>query len=287
MTTIALREFDSISELGRYLREAKALPASSDGGRRDGASSSWDLGIGYQGALDMALAGGSWAEGAKQLRRAMIETERLCARAPLPELVRSVAGFAPDVPGFCAGNPCAMWNEQADEDGLRQRSRIIRIGVSTNMWQGVPAPHCFNRGAALLSVIDTLEAEGMRVELTAVSIYQNHDGTPHRHLAVTIKRAEDQWSAESAAFALCHAGYHRRLGFAVADSNPETLSASNNGYCYEIGDRWASPDFDVCYPRVHKGAMDRFASAESALRYVIEYVNKGIAAMSAREEQAA
>ena len=129
----------------------------------------------------------------------------------------------------------------------------------------------FNRGAAILSVIDEMENRGTRVELWAVS-RSSTDGNDRTgtNFRVKIKDASEQWSPSSVAFALCHTAYNRRLMFRIAESfkHLEKFVVS-----FGRGGSVIPDDFDVWFPFVLSTESDWAETPEGAMKYVAEQAN--------------
>jgi hypothetical protein len=178
---------------------------------------SWDLGVGYRGALELARIG--WSEGAKDL------SDRLDAHMPPHDHEVSwrydVAGELPDIGRFLAGDPAHM-RRHGHPKGHRP---IIGIAVNSALRSNAKAHQIANYGAALVAVIDRIENAGRRVELTV------HNVTAHGKTRVSmgwvVKKADDPFDLAAVAFSLAHPASVRRIVFAMMEHS--TLP-SNPGY---------------------------------------------------------
>ena len=111
------------------------------------------------------------------------------------------------------------------------------------------------------------------MELTA--LWANQDGQQPREMAdirVTVKEAHDVWSADSVAFAICHASFNRRLAWRVAETSPLLPSLTAGGYGRGVGKghEAVKNDFDVFLPWQTKD----YYTAETALRDVQNQVKR-------------
>lgn len=265
---------DSISQLPAWIkdhpRKATGSSASTDGGY----DRSWDRGLGFKGAMDMAANGGNWEEGAAAVSVAHVEMEGLKNTDKVPMFDLDVAGYMPDVEAFLSGDPCNMWNE---EEGESDQKPIISLGVQLYIPCHVDQQRLFNRGAAILSVIDDLEGRGYRVELWGCVAGISHNKKFGIDLRVKLKGAEEHWSPASVAFGLCHAATARRLGFRVV----EAFKDADKGYLPGHAGDWSEPvgaEFDVWFPYMTGNVEgdQHYSTAEKALDFVVNKVKGGI-----------
>ena len=264
--------FNSISEIPGWI---ESHPQVTRGSESTSCSSSrdWDLNTPLAKALEFARNGGNWEEGGKMVRETTLKMADLRRTGRVPSLDTDVCGFLPDVPAFLSGDPSCMWSE-GEEDGVQ--APILSIGVGVRAPSFATSEQKVNYGAAILSVVDELENKGVRVELWAV--YANEKGTDKTDFRVLIKAAEESWSPNSAAFALCHPAYHRRLMFRLAESF-ESLSRFTGSYGvgYNI-----KRDFDVWVPALAPGdswSLDR--------KHSLEHTTELVQSQLIQQEQAA
>jgi len=257
--------FNSISEIPAAIGRLPHPNAMQGGSENEGKSKSWDGGLGYKNAVKIAEQGGYWPEGTKAMQEAVLEIESLKTEGRLPAIDTDVAGYLPDIDAFLAGDPCHMYTE--DEDASDSKP-IISIGVAVGRAGMVSQSEAVNRGAAILSVIDDLENQGVRVELWA--IWYNKDGARGVDYRTLIKRADEQWAPASAAFALCHAAFSRRLMFRLAETD-EKLQAFCRGmgsgapgkpegidiFFKRAGGQTDAGNDNKRYYRTREGAMNR------------------------------
>lgn len=205
-------QFSSLAEVTHWLAHT---PQGPNWTRRESvtamASQSWDLGVGYQGALRLARDG--WPEGIKKL-------SALAATVPNKMTYESrydVAGERPDVARFLSGDPSNMIHR-----GKSQKpKRAITIGFNVAANCGITSTEMWNYGAAMVALVDRLESRHVRVELLgnwAITVSGKRFG-----FAWTVKSAEDALDMGAVAFSLAHPAMMRRLGFAVMErSNLQT-----------------------------------------------------------------
>lgn len=209
-------EFDSIAELVMQLDRLPRRWPSEDS-RTAKASDRWDNGVGWQGALRMAVEG--WEEGVGKVS-ALVDSLPMGARA-----VRtySAAGDYPDVPRAVSGDPFNMVRR-----GMAHKQRpTMTIVVNCCCSAAVPASAMMNYAAAMVSVVDRLENRGVSVELIgcAVSALRGKRGM----VAWTIKKAGDPVDLSAVAYGIGHPAMFRRLCFAAWERFPREMHTYGYG----------------------------------------------------------
>lgn len=249
-------QFASIVDFAHYVETATPQDGADTRAKDKSPEKTWDLNAGYDWALDCAKQGGHWEEGTRAVTAALGELSAPGDRHKT-EWRADVAGFLPNIPAAIVGSPLAMLRPIQSKDRKRG-GRIIRIGVNASLGSELDGKYVVYRGAALLRAIDELESHGYRVELTADYCMDPEswcapEGTGEWHCEVTLKAAEQQWSPESVAFALCHPAFSRRLGFRMKECCPVAWKATHWGYgggtaCK--GNHDADAPFNVWLPRM-------------------------------------
>jgi hypothetical protein len=269
MTAINQVIFESISDIPEYLNNN---PSLHDGSGRGGAGrTDWDGGLGFDGAMNMAADGGYWEEGAAMMMEATSEAIELKREGAAPEFEWGVTGARLDVDEYLSGSP-ECW-EYVEEDNT---APVISIGVQLYTPGGNPMSTYVNRGAALLSVIDDLEAQGVRVELWGcVSGIHRRGRDVAIDMRVCLKRAEEAWSPSSIAFGLCHPAMSRRLGFSVVEgfANMKRYCATGHSLDFD-NDRPIDSEFDVWFGYRSMLSTCKYDSVKRALGAVTYEVKR-------------
>ena len=245
-------EYTGMRDFARKVAKMIPLPGAGTSATKEGRGHDWDLNLGYQGAMDLAMSGG-WAEGAAKMAKTVGLAAPFIKQAVAPELELGMTGFLPDVPSYLRGSPCAMYGYAEEDESSRP---VVRVGVNCMMASAMEADCAFNRGAAILGIIDELENSGHRVELWAVlRTGGEHFGARGLEAAVKaqhasevlLKAAGEQWNPASVAFAICHPAFSRRLGFRVLESDEYTVRLTHGGYGGDYGVDRETSDFDVWF----------------------------------------
>lgn len=167
----------------------------------------------FETAIDMALRTG-WPEGRKLLY------DSLVAVIPRPSIFASeiyeVAGPIPVVPIYITGDPACMQDWQSDRLAV---NKIVRIDYSRSAGRGIKPETTMNRGAAVLSLANSLEQQGYSTELRIVNYVTEWE--TDFFSAIVYKRAGEFLDIDRAAFALAHPSMHRRLVWALREQHKE------------------------------------------------------------------
>lgn len=220
-------EFDSVAQFAAVDRTMKPEQTSYDSSRSY-KDTKW-AGCTFEEAVAYATDG--WADGRKKLAKLTATGIQRLDRAPIREVLHDVAGFSPNVPMYCAGMPDCMMQY----DTVTKPS-VLRLVVDCSRHCNVTATQIMNYGAALLSYIELIEAEGIRCELWAAQTTNgNGKGFSCR---VLVKESDQPFDFSAIAFALGHAGFQRRLGFRVKEQFAEMWSGcgkTKGGWCSGYG----------------------------------------------------
>jgi hypothetical protein len=255
--------FDSLADCARWLESTPpadgAGAQSHDTGHRP--SQSWDLGLGYAGAIEYASGGKVWADGLAMIRKgtANATAQREVAQAAV--LGNDIAGFMPDVPAYLAGQPDCMIAYGIEE--TKAPKPVISIALAGFSF-GMEAQDMVNRGVAVLSLVDALESDGQRCEVWFASSIVSNEGA---HMHLRVKAADQHWNPGAAAFALAHPGLFRRLWFATMERFEGVNGSTNGGYgtCRLVDQQDAAP-YTLAYP--YTTDADDWRTLDSALRRV-------------------
>ena len=143
----------------------------------------------------MQFASNGWPQGLNAVKEVIANTSTTMGRSL--GLQYDVAGFAPDIAAYCAGDPCHMMQKG---DVFSATTRVITLKVNGCFNAGVQQETVVNRGVAIMGIVDYLEANDVRVELTYCS--GNKSKGARFDYEVIIKRAEDPLDRDRAIFAL-------------------------------------------------------------------------------------
>lgn len=208
--TAARYRFDSMPELFDYIETApRTWPYKESATNRP--SQSWDLNLGYDGALRLAREG--WIEGAERAQEAL---RAFTPKSPAPDTKTDFFGHMPHVPRYCAGAPDNMLRHTNPPTVGGGRVITLYVAVNANCMQ--KAQNMANYGLGIAQYINQLETEGLRVEVHAAVAQNTSSGTIKRVAhTVCVKRADQPLDLAVMAFAIGHPAMFRRLWFALAE----------------------------------------------------------------------
>lgn len=220
------QDYDSVNDVLAHLEQDRpysAGTASTDNMAED----RWDLGIGYDGALD-AYTGG-WSEGAQ---KAYDLAERIIPR-PIGKrtaFTRDVAGSFPNVGAYLAGAPNAMYRPSSKRAKARPYVHLYApIGYSG----GTNAATAFDRGCAIVALCDALETAGCRVKITLIRNSDMFD-SPNTRLTMRflVKDYGERLDIDQLIFTAAHPAMFRRICFALQERSEHKVAKNHttSGY---------------------------------------------------------
>ena len=262
-----LWKYSSVAELGDDVLKVNQKERPT--GNCDSGRDAWDdTPHNLSEAMNTARQGGHWPEGARELQKVSVNTD-VGGDFEHEQLITSVTGFMPDVPALLNGEPECMYNiEDAPE-----RNRYIRMAVNITCASTVSQKELYNRGRAIMAIVEDLSIQGYGVEIFAVS--QAISGGADAQLEVKIKDAAEQWNPDIAAFMLSNSSILRKLFFRLIEDHEAITSRLGGSYGSPGNANWKE-ECDVYFPAMlggHRAGGD-YHSPESALETVKSKVQK-------------
>ena len=156
------------------------------------------------------LVNKGWKKGRAQL---VSQVETLALKKDLvsaPSFLYDVAGARPEVPLAVAGDPCCMWDVNPVMENKAPTYRLfINISASAQ-WE---AHQLMNWGACILSVVDSLEAQGdCSIEINICQANTDSEGL-NSEFIIRLKDAGQHLDFDVMAFAIAHPSMLRRVMF--------------------------------------------------------------------------
>lgn len=206
----ALYSFDSLLEISQHIEGTPRvwrIQQSKSARARD----TWDLGLGYDGALKLAREG--WLEGAQRAQEAL---RAFAPKSPAPDTKVDFYGHMPHVPRYCAGAPDSMLRHTTPP--TIGGGRVITLYVAINANCNQRADTMANYGLGVAQYINQLESQGMRVELYAC-VAQDTSGGAISRVAHSwrLKGADQPLDLAVIVFAIGHPAMYRRIWFAMIE----------------------------------------------------------------------
>ena len=214
--------FDSLSFyadfVGKLGRATKRAESKADIGF------DWDFGMSWAKTQEILKAGGCWEEGAKDLASVELPESAKQQTELAFSLECGPVGFAPIVPNVLAGCPETMLNATQTE----QPQKIIRLNVDMSICADVDSAHLFNRGKAILTCIDALQAQGYEVELWAMNTIEWRN--QRLNVNVCVKQAGEYYELGKTAFCLCSVALFRRLFLRLIEAHTFFADCASDSY---------------------------------------------------------
>lgn len=181
-------------------------------------------------------------------------------------------GFAPDVKAYLEGNPLSMINKYDRPD------KRITIHINTSYAGDTPKDKIFNRGAAVIAAIDTLELLEFMVDLR---LFEMSYCDTEVHLSeFVLKNPDERLNMRKLFFPLCHPSWVRRLNFRLMETTPgiHPMWVSNYGLPAEaklIREILDLNEKDILIPTVDELPLKGEDILEDT-RFIFDHLNKGM-----------
>lgn len=205
----------------------------------------------------MSLARDGWPEGRAKIGPILEQIDRSTAKdVMVPVIVNDVTGDCVDVDAYLTGQPENMlkWDEREDT------KRVARILFNISVSSGVSTEAIQWRGATVLALVDRLEAQGIRAEVTCV-IHCQQWGGYQNSTYFTVKEANEPLHLDRMAFFLIHPSSFRRLGFSGLECLPADCVNAMKFYAdgnYGQPKRLDKPEgFDLLVPEMHLDSVEK------------------------------
>jgi len=219
-----IRKYDSICQFAQYIDSLPEESRGKDTSKRR-VDKGWDMGVSFKQALNVALDGGNWQEGAEQLQSVSIDkAAHELAEVIEPAIIHDVCGGGLDIGEYLADSPECFFRLE-DVEVVRP---IVKIGVCNVPCANIEAHQMMNHGRAIIALVEALELQGYSVELSALFISRASGDVFISDTA--IKQAGEPWSAASVAYALAHPAFPRRLGFRELEEDKDCYKMTWQGY---------------------------------------------------------
>ncbi len=225
--------FNSISECGEYCRTLGINPGAASYDYPPSASN----GFIYGTAIDSALSGGAWPEGAQDLSAVCVAGD---FQKPLS--VRRVhaaeCGFIPLIPNALMGLPDSLLTITREQ----KEFRVLRIGVNVGRLYSLSERATLARGRAILRLVNALEAIGYKTEI--IALWVNSANGQRANIQTMVKPINEAPNLSALAFCFCSFAFQRRLMWRIAEAHYPIIAANN----YGNGQGYKGTKFDVYFP---------------------------------------
>lgn len=212
-----VRRFDNMTAFIDYLTE---VPNVSDI-KESEATGEWQEQWAGSASLEEAFGYAyRWDEGVNDIKRI---NERL--NVGVAKFVKE-SRYVHTVPGsynmsrIAQGHPRPVVRKFDTDQTRRGQGKIVSVIINVSASSGVSAENMRRRGAAALALVQALEKQGRRSEITVV-MKTGRGKTYTGEYRVTVKRPNEVLNLPSIAFACAHPSMLRRLIFAAMERENE------------------------------------------------------------------
>jgi hypothetical protein len=219
---------DSLPDIMRWIERT---PRNWDAHKSETSSSSsdWDMGAGWQGALELCRTG--WREGGKAMNLVFDALPRAQGAAMSFKYNPAHGRFS--LSKYLADNP-NMFKRRVKAEG-EVKSPIVYLAVNISAHGGTSATALHNYGAAVAAAVEALELSGARVQVDAYCV--STCGNAGKHRAVVgwnVKQAAESLNMAALAFSVAHPASLRRIMFALLERTPAAFEAWGYGMPTDI-----------------------------------------------------
>jgi len=218
------------------------------------------------------LAQHGWPEGVRSLQDALTIISDGIGQVEMKQPLYDVCGPIAITGAYCSGDPECMLNPAEVEE-----KPIINVMVEVFASWTIDQQVIINRGAAILALVDQLEASGRRCSIFAAYCgrFNNaKDGCIHIGI-VKLKDAGADFNLHTLSYALTNPSFLRRHCFRMNELSPKIKDPNRDGYASPCdlksieGVENAIGDIDLHFPIVNNCQIE-CATTQGATDYVLE-----------------
>lgn len=140
-------------------------------------------------------------------------------------ITTGVVGYAPHVPNVIMGLP----NSMILTDARPQKTKTLSICYCICQNCGTDADEFIESGIAVLSVINYLEMQGIRVKLR-INFYSATEGDEYAFGTIDVKDYREHLDLQKLCFPLAHPSMFRRIGFKWLETVEGLTEDWDDGY---------------------------------------------------------
>ena len=178
----------------------------------------------YEEAVELLKSG--YAEPLDKIKRG-VEANLRENTTKKTRVKNDIVGYAPCVPNAILGIPQSMINKE----NAAKKSKIITITHDSTAACYVTKEEFIKAGIVTLTIVNSLEANGYRVELKVV-FNHSREGNEKIFASVTLKDWRQPLDLKKMCFPFCHPSMLRRIGFRYTETQPQI---KNSGWSWGYG----------------------------------------------------
>jgi hypothetical protein len=228
--------------------------------------------------MDEALGlGFRWDDGVKHIKRINAKLNVGVARFKKESRYSQVVPGTYNMARIAQGHPRPVVRQYESDIARKGKGKVVSIVINCVASWNVKAEQLHRRGAAALAIVQALETQGRRCEITVVSKTtsgwgKNADSGEFR---VTVKRPNEVLNLPSIAFACAHPSMLRRFVFAAMEREGKEYRDAivENGYGTPA-DTDDAQRKDTIYFGKMLGSENEWKSDDDALAHVIKILTE-------------
>lgn len=158
------------------------------------------------------LASFGWPEGMEEVTSFNDSIASHSSERDLPVIENSIVGFLPNVPNYLSNLPDAMMTIEETP----KQTPVIKLVIAPYANAGTSKEHFIWYGIAVMSLVETIEAQGVNVEIDMTYFFKSLNKSDGKHdlsLTIELKSATQPLDVDRMVFAIVHPAMFRRMIF--------------------------------------------------------------------------
>lgn len=221
---IIKEHFNSVHELLNILDARKNNKVMAHSDASETGSEDFTGTASYKEARELFEKG--WEEPLEKIKTGL-KTITSSVEVKRRRVTTGVVGYAPHVPNAIQGLPNSMILTEMPV----QKERAIAISYNISECAWVEADTFIKSGIAVLSVINTLELQGIRVKLS-IAFFTSAQDDEYVYATVDLKDYREHLDLKKLCFPIVHPSMFRRFGFKWLET---CEGLTNEGYAHGYG----------------------------------------------------
>ena len=265
---------NNFDEYLKYVSNTPRLNGNGNDSTSYTARDSWDLGAGWDGAMELSRRG--WPEGLKAMNKArrLVDIPEHSDQGMQMKPFNAVAGDEVDVGLHLSGEPECMIDYHLQL--TPSYGKVAKIIVNASASGSVNAKVMRYRGTAACILIDCLESAGVRCEVILLAFCSGELTSE-----VLIKKPDEHVEPDRMAFMLAHPAVMRRFGFKEAETHGgeigKTTKTGTYGYPRDLPVSETEEEGTIYFDRYYSGYETESGMVRKTNELLSKYVETDLA----------
>ena len=243
-------EFSSISDLVKYIKEAKTtfwFVGRERSHEQNLMRTEFTKTKTFDEAMDMLENG--WYEEAKKIEKEMSVEGRSLFDKDEVKFIQSVAGFHPIVPNYLMGLPNSMVSSKI----VAKKQKVVTLNLNISFSAIVSTGEIEDVCIKALRIVKSIESKGCRVNFNVFFASKKPDyATGHIRystIKLRVKNANERLNVSKVCFPVVHPSMLRRIFFRVVETSP----IFTREFVYGYGIAMSNEELATIYKDIMKG----------------------------------